>query len=381
MPRPIAEKAAADDDRALEHADGLVLEEHPWQTPGLGLRYITSRRIVVTDDRQRPRYLINVIEDTTERRLADERIAHLAHYDALTELPNRVLFRERIAHEIERARHGMFFALLYLDIDEFKGINDSLGHHVGDELLRTIASRIRSCLAPEDTVARLGGDEFAAIVSQDGADESGEFAARLISVLSAPYDIDGNELVIGASIGIALSPLDGTSCEELMKNADMALYRAKQHGGRVHRFFEREMDLQAQKRRDMEHDLRRAFAQAEFELHYQPLIDVASNIISGFECLLRWRHPDKGMISPAEFIPVAEDIGLIVPLGEWVLREACHEAATWPDGIKVAVNLSAVQFRSRNLVQVVMQALAQSSLAPERLELEITESILLAETD
>jgi predicted signal transduction protein with EAL and GGDEF domain len=200
-------------------------------------------------------------------------------------------------------------------------------------------------------------------------------------LLSAAYDIDGMEVVIGASIGIALSPGDGETSEELMRNADMALYRAKGDGGGVHRFFEKEMDQQAQKRRDMELDLRRALAGGEFELHYQPLVDISADKISGFESLLRWRHPEKGMISPAEFIPIAEDIGLIMPLGEWVLREACNEAVKWPTDVKVAVNLSPVQFRSRNLVQVVISALAQSGLSPKRLELEITESIFLAETE
>src|SRR5438552_9192976 len=187
-------------------------------------------------------------------------------------------------------------------------------------------------------------------------------------------------MVIGASIGIALSPGDGTTSEELMRNADMALYRAKSDGGGVHHFFEREMDLQAQKRRDMELDLRRAFANGEFELHYQPLVDIAADRISGFESLLRWRHPDKGMISPADFIPVAEEIGLIVALGEWVLREACNEAVKWPAAVKVAVNLSAVQFRSRNLVQVVISALAQSGLSPNRSDSKIPESSFLGQT-
>jgi predicted signal transduction protein with EAL and GGDEF domain len=202
--------------------------------------------------------------------------------------------------------------------------------------------------------------------------EASDFADRLIRMVSAPYDIDGIEVVVGASIGIALSPGGGTTSEELMRNADMALYRAKSDGGGVHRFFEPEMDRQAQKRRDMERDLRAAFANGEFELHYQPLVDIVANRINGFELLLRCRHPVNGMVSPAEFIPVAEDIGLIVALGEWVLREACTEAAKWPTDIKVAVNLSPVQFRSRNLVQAVVSALAHSSLSPRRLELEIT---------
>jgi predicted signal transduction protein with EAL and GGDEF domain len=203
----------------------------------------------------------------------------------------------------------------------------------------------------------------------------------MIEIISMPYDMNGIEVVIGASIGIALSPGDGDTSEELMRNADMALYRAKSEGGGVHRFFEREMDRQAQKRRDMELDLRSAFANGDFELHYQPLVDLAADRITGFEALLRWTHPEKGMISPADFIPVAEDIGLIVTLGEWVLRRACTEAAKWPDDIKVAVNLSPVQFRSRNLVQVVVAALAYSGLSPHRLELEITESVFLAETE
>jgi diguanylate cyclase (GGDEF)-like protein len=269
-----------------------------------------------------------------------------------------------------------------MDLDLFKNVNDSLGHPIGDRLLRMVADRLRSEVAGNNLAARLGGDEFAVILESDvSPNDAGDFASGLIRTLSAPYHIDEHEVVIGASIGIALSPGDGGTSEELMRNADLALYRAKEDGGGRHRFFEREMDRKAQKRRDMELDLRRAFANGEFELHYQPLVELAADRISGFESLLRWRHPDKGMISPADFIPVAEDIGLIVALGEWVLREACNEAAKWPAAIKVAVNLSAVQFRSRNLVQVVISALAQSGLSPTRLELEITESILLGETE
>ncbi|MHC2293902.1 putative signal transduction protein with EAL and GGDEF domain [Bradyrhizobium barranii subsp. barranii] len=253
---------------------------------------------------------------------------------------------------------------------------------MGDRLLKQVAERLTTAVRGGNLAARLGGDEFAVILAADvSPNEASACATLLIDMLKAPYDLDGQEMVIGASIGIALSPGDGTTSEELMRNADMALYRAKSDGGGVHHFFEREMDLQAQKRRDMELDLRRAFANGEFELHYQPLVSIASDRISGFESLLRWRHPDKGMISPAEFIPVAEDIGLITQLGEWVLREACAEAVKWPVDVKVAVNLSPAQFRSRNLVQVVISALAQSGLSPKRLELEITESIFLAETD
>jgi diguanylate cyclase (GGDEF)-like protein len=303
----------------------------------------------------------------------------MAHHDGLTNLANRELFQERLKEALEGEKT---VAVLCVDLDLFKNVNDSLGHPIGDRLLKLVAERLRSQVRGNNLAARLGGDEFAVILSSDvSPNETSDFAAKLIKMLSAAYEIDGNEVIIGASIGIALSPGDGDTSEELMRNADLALYRAKEDGGGVHRFFEREMDRQAQKRRDMELDLRRAFANAEFKLHYQPLVDIATDRISGFEALLRWRHPDKGMISPADFIPVAEDIGLIVPLGEWVLREACREAVKWPSEVKIAVNLSPMQFRSRNLVQVVISALAQSGLSPNRLELEITESILLAETE
>ena len=328
-------------------------------------------------------YLVAIV-DITERRKAEARIAYMAHHDGLTNLPNRELYQERLKQALESGEGGnKRVAVLCVDLDLFKNVNDSHGHPVGDRLLKLVAERLRGQVRGNNLAARLGGDEFAVILPSDvSPNEASDFAARLIKVLSATYDIDGNELVIGASIGIALSPGDGESSEELMRNADLALYRAKEDGGGVHRFFEREMDRQAQKRRDMELDLRRALANGEFELHYQPLVHVASDSISGFESLLRWRHPDKGMISPADFIPVAEDIGLIVAIGEWVLREACAEAMKWPADIKVAVNnLSPVQFRSRNLVQVVISALAQSGLSPGRLELEITESVFLAETE
>jgi diguanylate cyclase (GGDEF)-like protein/PAS domain S-box-containing protein len=327
-------------------------------------------------------YLVAIV-DITERRKAEARIAYMAHHDGLTNLPNRELYQERLKQALESGEGGnKRVAVLCVDLDLFKNVNDSLGHPVGDRLLKLVAERLRGQVRGNNLAARLGGDEFAVILPSDvSPNEASGFAARLINVLSAPYDLDGNEVVIGASIGIALSPGDGESSEELMRNADLALYRAKEDGGGVHRFFEREMDRQAQKRRDMELDLRRALANGEFELHYQPLVHVASDSISGFESLLRWRHPAKGMISPADFIPVAEDIGLIVAIGEWVLREACAEAMKWPADIKVAINLSPVQFRSRNLVQIVISALAQSGLSPGRLELEITESVFLAETE
>jgi diguanylate cyclase (GGDEF)-like protein/PAS domain S-box-containing protein len=343
------------------------------------IHVLTFGRRVAFDGRDG--YLVAVV-DITERRKAEARIAHMAHHDGLTNLPNRDFYQDRLRQLLERGQPGKRIAVLCVDLDLFKHVNDAFGHPTGDQLLKAVAERLKAEVRGENMVARLGGDEFAIVLGSNiTPNEASDFADRLIRTLSARYEIDGTELVVGASVGIALSPGDGDSCEELMRNADMALYRSKADGGGVHRFFEREMDRQAQRRRDMERDLRIAFAEGEFELHYQPLVDIAADRINGFESLLRWRHPEKGMISPAEFIPVTEDIGLIVPLGEWVLREACTEAAKWPDGIKVAVNLSPVQFRSRNLVQAVISALAHSGLSPLRLELEITESVFLAETE
>jgi diguanylate cyclase (GGDEF)-like protein/PAS domain S-box-containing protein len=347
---------------------------------GSEIHVLTFGRRVAFDGRDG--YLVAIV-DITERRKAEARIAHMAHHDGLTNLPNRDLFRKKLRQALGRSKPAnRHVAVLYVDLDLFKNVNDSFGHPMGDRLLKLVAERLSAEVGGDSLVARLGGDEFAIVLTSDASPkQASDFADRLIEVLSACYELDGYEVVIGASIGIALSPGDGTTSEELMRNADMALYRAKADGGGIHRFFEREMDQQAQKRRDLERDLRRAFANGEFELHYQPLVDIAADKISGFESLLRWRHPDQGMISPAEFVPVAEDIGLIVALGEWVLREACSEAMKWPADIKIAVNLSPVQFRSRNLVQVVVSALAHSGLSPRRLELEITESVFLAETE
>jgi diguanylate cyclase (GGDEF)-like protein/PAS domain S-box-containing protein len=368
--------------QALQQVGDVYNSGRDWRhlkADGSEIHVLTFGRRVAFDGRDG--YLVAMV-DITERHEAEARIAHMAHHDGLTNLPNREFFQDRLRQALERSQPAnKRVAVLCVDLDLFKNVNDSFGHPVGDRLLKAVAERLRSEVRGDNLVARLGGDEFAIVLASDASpNEASDFADRLIGVLSACYDIDGVEVVVGASIGIALSPGDGAMSEELMRNADMALYRAKSDGGGVHRFFEREMDRQAQKRRDMERDLRRAFANGEFELHYQPLVDIAADRISGFESLLRWRNPEKGMISPAEFIPIAEDIGLIVALGEWVLRQACTEAMNWPADVKIAVNLSPVQFRSRNLVQVVISALAHSGLSPQRLELEITESVFLAET-
>ncbi len=332
--------------------------------------------------RSAPAILVAVV-DVTERKQAEARIAYMAHHDALTDLPNRVLFNERLNELLARVRrHGGHLAVHCLDLDHFKGVNDTLGHPIGDELLKTVAQRLGKCLRDSDMVARLGGDEFAIVQYPiDNPNEASKLANSLIEVVSKPYEVHGHEFVVSASIGIALAPDDGEASDVLLRNADMALYRAKAEGRGTAHFFEPEMDRRIQARRMLELDLRKAFANGEFELYYQPLISLNTNTVSGFEALLRWRHPERGMIAPAEFIPLAEEIGLIVSLGEWVLRTACTEAIGWPDELKIAVNLSPAQFRSRGVVKAVLTALAYSRLPADRLELEITESVLLGETE
>ncbi|WP_112663392.1 putative bifunctional diguanylate cyclase/phosphodiesterase [Microvirga flavescens] len=321
-------------------------------------------------------------EDITERRQAETQIAYMAHHDALTDLANRVLFRDQLEQAIAVAqRQQEPLAVLCLDLDRFKDVNDSLGHETGDALLKAVAVRIRDYIGKNDVAARLGGDEFVVLQTKlNDPHDSALLATRLIDALSAPYDIEGQEIVIGASVGIALTSQGSGTPDQLLKHADLALYRAKSNGRNTFRFFEPEMDEQLQVRRQLEIDLRKALANDEFELFYQPQVCIRANDICGFEALLRWHHPERGMVPPAEFIPVAEDIGLIVALGDWVIRRACEEAAGWPDNIKVAVNLSPVQFRNRTLVQSVLSALEKSGLTPDRLELEITESVLLQDS-
>ncbi|MFI5013732.1 MAG: PAS-domain containing protein [Hyphomicrobiales bacterium] len=321
-------------------------------------------------------------QDITEATRAEARINHLARHDALTDLPNRVLFRDQLDEALGSVPRDGSVAVLCLDLDQFKAVNDTLGHPVGDELLKMVAERLRACLRDSDMVARLGGDEFAIIEiggSQPTAATS--LAGRVIESVSAPYMIGDHQVVVGTSVGIAIAPGDGTSADQLLKNADLALYRAKSDGRSIYRFFEPAMDAKMQARRVLELDLRKAVANEEFELFYQPLISLPVREVVAFEALLRWRHPERGLVSPADFIPLAEEIGLIAPLGAWVLRKACFEAATWPDRIKVTVNLSPIQFRTGTLVLNVASALAASGLSPRRLELEITETVLLRDTD
>ncbi|MDB5520026.1 MAG: diguanylate cyclase/phosphodiesterase [Tardiphaga sp.] len=322
------------------------------------------------------------MEDITERKEFDERIAHMAHYDALTNLPNRVLFREQLDAALKTVADGGQLAVLYIDIDEFKSVNDSLGHPVGDELLKAVADRLRFCLRPTDFVARLGGDEFAIIqtaVKQPST--TTDLVAKIYQAIREPFECIGHQLTTDASIGIAVAPRDGIDLDQLLKNADLAMYAAKADGRRTSRFFEPGMDARAKVLRQLEVDLRQAIAGDGFELHYQPVVDLADDKVTGCEALLRWRHPGRGMISPAEFIPVAEETGLINALGEWVLTTACAEAASWPNDVKVAVNVSPVQFRSPAFALKVSAALAASGLAAHRLELEITEAVLIRDDE
>jgi diguanylate cyclase (GGDEF)-like protein len=320
-------------------------------------------------------------EDITERQRSEQRIAHMARHDALTDLPNRVLLRERLEHELKRVKRGECLAVLCLDLDQFKSVNDALGHPTGDELLKLVAERLRGSTREPDTVARLGGDEFAIIMTQmQQANDAAALSRRIRDSIVRPYQIDGHQIVTDVSIGISVAPYDGVDPDPLLRNADMALYGAKADGRGTYRFFEAEMNTRMKARRELEMDLRKALVGKEFELHYQPLVNLQTNEVNGFEALLRWNHPKRGLISPADFIPIAEETGLIVPLGEWVLKAACYEAVDWPDPIKVAVNLSPAQLNNRNLLSVVKGALAESGMPPDKLQLEITETVLLQNT-
>jgi diguanylate cyclase (GGDEF)-like protein/PAS domain S-box-containing protein len=325
---------------------------------------------------------VGTYEDITERHLAHENIARMARHDALTDLPNRLLFREKMEDGLACVQAGEeSMAVMCLDLDNFKAINDSLGHPIGDKLLQVVGKRLANILDPKDTIARLGGDEFAILLRQGTSTDAEMLARRLIDTVCEPIAIDGHEMNTGISIGIAVAPDNGISGDHLMKCADLALYRAKAEGRNGFRFFETAMDLQMRARHALEVDLRRALAEGEFHLVYQPVVRLDTGETTGMEALLRWIHPERGAIPPVEFIPVAEETRLIMPIGEWVLREACTEAARWPESIRLAVNLSAVQFRNRNLVATVMNALAAAGLSARRLELEITETVLMQEDD
>ncbi len=327
---------------------------------------------------------VMAVRDIRERRAAEDRIRHLAHHDSLTGLANRMLFGERLGQALAAsARTGEAFAVLCLDLDRFKAINDTLGHRAGDLLLMQVADRLRACAGPGDTVARTGGDEF--VVLQAGGSQpqaAAGLAARLVQAMAAPFDLGGKQDGIGASIGVALCPQDGSDAEQLLNNADVALYRAKSQGRGTSCFYEPAMDAHLRQQRRLEQDLRLAFGTRQLEMYYQPqYLCGGDGALVGFEALIRWTHPEHGRVSPADFVPMAEETGLIVPLGLWTLEQACTDALAWPDHCRVAVNLSAAQFRGGQLPALVAGILARSGLPARRLELEVTESLLIRNFD
>jgi diguanylate cyclase (GGDEF)-like protein len=321
-------------------------------------------------------------EDITERSLAEGKIFHMSRHDSLTELPNRRLFHDDLEYALKNRDVTDTVAVHYFDIDNFKNVNDTFGNPVGDKLLRQIAVRLRSTVRPADPVARIGGDEFAIIQTRMARPfDATDLAVRLLEVIAEPYVVEGEQIVVGASIGIALAPPDGNDADLLLKNADLALQLAKTEGRGTYRYFEADMDARVKQRHSVEMDLRRAIAMEEFELFYQPILNIAAETIVGFEALLRWNHPERGMVAPNDFISTAEQTGQIVAIGEWVIRTACLEAVTWSSRVKVAVNLSPVQIKSPNLVTVIKAALAASGLPADCLELEITETFVLQDDE
>jgi diguanylate cyclase (GGDEF)-like protein len=351
-----------------EETKGFTIERRDGRTLDLTFQSMANGGSVV------------ILEDITERKLAEARITHLARYDSLTGLPNRAHLRERMEDTLAAAG-SQPVAVMFVDLDQFKQVNDTLGHPRGDLLLKLVADRLRRIVRSTDLVARFGGDEFVIVQSPlAGPDEAAALARRVVTALSETYDIDGHQVVIGATVGIAMSPRDAIGPDHLLKIADMALYWAKSDQRGTSRFFEPEMDIRAHARRTLELDLRHALANNSFQLFYQPLFDMKTKRVSTCEALLRWPHPLRGMISPAEFIPVAEEMGLIVELGKWVLREACRTCMTWPGSVRVAVNLSASQFSRGDVVETVMEALTESGLSANRLEIEITETVLVQNT-
>jgi diguanylate cyclase (GGDEF)-like protein/PAS domain S-box-containing protein len=378
--RPMLRKYITDDIEAaceveLRHADGSLVPAE------VLARTLRAGQAGGDGPGQETRVL--AVRDIRERKEAEERIRHMAHHDALTGLPNRRMFMDRLTQVLARSkRDGTTVAVLCLDLDRFKHVNDLGGHAAGDELLRQVAQRLADSIRTEDTAARLGGDEFAVIqVGVAHPDGPGIMAERMVKAIGKPFDLGGQQTLIGTSIGIALHPGDGEEGDDLVRAADTALYRAKEAGRGTFRFFEAEMDVRLQERRLLERDLRQALAEEQLRVHYQPLADCGGGKIVGFEALLRWTHPTRGPISPVQFIPLAEECGLIMPLGAWVMRRACTDAATWPDDKLVAVNLSPAQFRHADLAKEILAVLKETKLPAERLELEVTESLLIDDPD
>jgi diguanylate cyclase (GGDEF)-like protein/PAS domain S-box-containing protein len=379
FPKEQADSFTAADRKVARSRELLVVGEHAVSTPHHGTRILTTKKLSIFSASGEPQYLLALSEDITERKRAEERVAHMKHHDVLTDLPNRAAFGERLAFTLERAGGAKeTFAVLSLDLDRFKEINDVYGHAVGDALLREVAQRLTAA-AHGAFVSRVGGDEFA-LISTDGAQPAtaAALADRVSAVLGADFAIAGERLNINASIGVAIFPADGANATTLLAEAEAALTRAKADGRGSIRFFEADMDVKLREQRVLHQDLRAAIARGELRLHFQPQASITGEIV-GFEALARWYHPTRGMVPPDVFIPLAEESGLIVQIGEWILRAACREAASWLRPLQLAVNLSPVQFEHGDLVGLVHTVLLETGLSPARLELEITEGVLICD--
>ncbi|MGP9417486.1 EAL domain-containing protein [Pseudomonas reactans] len=359
-------------------SEGLHKSEQQLATP-IGERTLQTTASMINGSDSHTSYVLMIADDVTDQHAANARIHHMAHHDNLTSLPNRVLFSQRLneALQLSKITHRLT-ATLCLDLDNFKNVNDALGHQIGDELLRGIAKRLRFVLRERDTLARVGGDEFAIVLpSLPYIDKAYQIAQRLIEAVKPPITIEGHSLTVGLSVGIAIAENSDDTPEHLLRCADMALYEAKRNGRNRYEMFREEMDEAARKRRDIELDLRDAITSKQLKLYYQPITDSAHDAVIGYEALMRWNHPINGLIMPMDFIPIAEETGLIHSIGAYALHEACHEAASWVGNQTIAVNLSPVQFKNSSLISVIESALSESGLAPNRLEVEITESVLL----
>lgn len=377
MPQSTAETIVTHDNELVDSNQKVFFSENLLETPRNGTRLVTMKRIAIRGNDGLPKYLVDVIEDITERKEAESKIAYMASHDALTDLPNRSAFEKTLSHAIESAHESQRkFAVLCMDLDRFKEVNDVFGHSVGDALLREVADRLRAA-ADDAFLARLGGDEFMLIVAADAQPEAAEAVAhRLVAAVADELYVEGHQLRTCVSVGVAIFPNDGIDATTLLVNADAALYRAKAEGRGSVRFFEADMDRQLRERHALQQDLRSAISAGQIAIHYQPQARIDGEII-GFEALVRWRHPKYGLIPPTKFIPIAEESGLIIPLGHWILREACREAASWPRLLQIAVNLSPAQFRHGDLPGMVHAVLLETGLAAHRLELEITENVLI----